>query len=199
MQNTFPAPPRSIAIWVALGMFAAAVFLVVDRGGILAWVGVVAGALLFLKVLRWPSPRDAVTSVSVLGIWVMLWAGTWWYVRAAWESGEVLQMRIADKQTVRVWVLDMSDGPVVYYDAPPEAADLLLGGAPLSWTRAGHTKQGCAAVERASDLSEEQALAVVELMEEKYKGANMATNVFYLALGGKRDREGLLIRQQTCD
>ncbi len=199
MQKTFPAPPKSIAICVALGMFAAAVFLVVDRGGILAWIGVVAGALLFLKVLRWPSPRDAVTSVAVLGIWVMLWAGTWWYVRSAWESGEVLQMRIADKHTVRVWVLDMSDGPVVYYDAPPEAAELLLRGAPLSWTRARSNTQGCAAAERVSDLSEEQALAVVKLMEEKYKGANMATNVFYLALGGKRDREGLLIRQQPCD
>ena len=45
------------AVGVVSSMFAVAAFLVIDRGGLLAWIGVVLGALLLLKVLRRPSPR----------------------------------------------------------------------------------------------------------------------------------------------
>lgn len=189
---------RSIAVGVASCLFVASAFLVVDRGGLLAWGGGVLGALLLLKVLRRPSSRDVVLTVAVLGLWTLSWVATWSYVKATWESGEVVQLVIDDRHTARVWVLDMSDGPTMYYDAPPDIASRLLAGASVSMTRNGRVRHECASASLVRDLPDERVQDVIHEMEEKYSGGNTATAVFYSVLGGKRDRVPLLIHLTPC-
>lgn len=192
------SPSRFIAVGVTACLFVAAAFLIVDRGGLLAWVGVVVGTLLFLKFLRRPSPRDAALSVAILGIWTISWGATWNYVKSTWESGEVVQLVIDGGHTARVWVLDLNNGPIMYYDAPPDVASRLLAGAPISMTRNGHVGHECAAASRVQDLPEERMQDVINEMERKYEGESTATKVFYSVLGGKRDRVGLVIGLTPC-
>jgi len=180
-------------------MAVGAAYLVVDRGGLLAWIGVVLGALVLLKVLLRPSPRDAMWSVAILGIWIASWVIAWSYVRSTWESGEVVQIEIAGGHTARVWVLDTSEGPVMYYDAPPDVADRLLAGTSLSMTRDGHVRNECASASRVEELPDARVQDLIERMAEKYEGRNTATEVFYSVLGGKRDRVGLVIELTPCE
>jgi len=194
-----PIPSRWIPVAAATCMFAAGAFLAVDRGGLLAWIGLVIGALLLYKTLRRPSPRDTTLALAILGIWALSWAATWNYVVSAWESGEVVQIEVAGGHTARVWVLDTSDGPAMYYDAPPDVADRLLAGAPLSITRNGHVRHECAAASRVDELPEERVQDVYEQMLEKYEDLNTATDVFYVVLGGRRGRVGLLIELTPCE
>jgi len=192
------SPSRSIAVGVASCMLAAAALLVFDRGGLLAWTGVALGAVVLVKILRRPSPRDTMLSVTILGIWIISWGITWGYVVSTWESGEVVQIEIAGGHTARVWVLDTSDGPIIYYDAPPDVASRLLAGAPLSMSRNGHVSDGCATATRVQELPEEKVQDLIHRMDEKYEGRNTATTVFYSVLGGRRNRVGLLIEPTPC-
>lgn len=180
-------------------MCVAAAVLVIDRGGLLAWIGLVLGALLLLKMLRRPSPRDTTLCVAILGIWGIAWGATWYYVVSTWESGEVVQIEVAGGHTARVWVLDMNDGLSMYYDAPPDVASRLLEGARLSMTRDGHVRDECATASRVAELPEEQLQGLITRMEEKYEGRNTATDVFYAVLGVRRDRVGLLIELTPCE
>ncbi len=190
---------RSVALGRIAGMLVAAAFLVVDRGGLLAWIGVILGSLLLLKILLWPSRRDAILSIAIPAVWAVSWVGTWAYVVSTWESGEVVQLEVADDHTARVWVLDASDGPTMYYDAPPDVADSLLAGAPVSMTRNGRVSQGCAAVSRVEEVPEERLQNLIDQMERKYENRTTATDVFYLMLGVKRDRVGLIITPGPCE
>ena len=189
-------PGGSIAVVASL--LVAAAILVIARGGLLAWLGVLVGALLLFKILRRPSPRDAWLSLAILGIWAISWGATWYYVMSSWESGEVVELEIDGTHTARVWVLDMSEGPVMYYDAPPDVASRLLAGAPLAMTRNGEVRRECAAASRVDELPDEQVQPLIDRMEEKYEGRNTATVVFYSILGGRRDRVGLLIQLTPC-
>ncbi len=190
---------RMIAFGLTGGMLIATTLLVVDRGGLLAWVGIVLGSLLFLKFLRRPSPRDAALAAALLGIWAAAWGATWMYVVSTWESGEVVQIDVADEHTARVWVLDTDDGPVMYYDAPPDVASSLLAGASLSVTRDGRVEDACASASRVEELPEERIQGLLEAMEEKYGSRNRATDVFYALIGVKRNRVGLVVTVVPCE
>ena len=189
---------RWAALGAAAGLLLAAAFLAIDRNGLLAWLGVGLGVFLLIKCLRRPSPRDAMLAVTVIGVWAACWGAAWKYVESTWESGEVVQLEIEGAHTARVWVLDGSDGPLMYYDAPPEAASRLLAGAPISMTRNGQLRQACAAATRVDALPKERYDALLDQMLEKYEGLNTATNVFYVVLGGKRDRVGVLVGLGPC-
>ena len=188
----------SATIGVASCIFVAAAILVVYRGGLLAWIGVVLGILLLLKTLFRPSPRDAVLSVAILAIWTLSWGAAWNYVVSTWESGEVVQLELTGGHTARLWVVDMSDGPFMYYDAPPDVARQLLAGAPISVTRNGQVRRGCATSIRVRELPKDRYQEMYDQMEAKYEGRNTATAVFYSVLGGRRDRIGLLIELSPC-
>jgi hypothetical protein len=181
-------------------MFVAAAWLVVDRGGLLAWIGTVLATLLLLKVLRWPSPRDPVLAVATLTVWALAWVVTWQYVVSTWEPGEVVVVEIGDGgPTVRVWVLDVSDGPIMYYDAPPDVASSLLAGVPLSVTRNGQVRHGCATAIRVDEVPEEQLQDAIGEMDDKYQHRNQATGVFYSILGARRDRVDVLVQLTPCE
>lgn len=191
-------PGRSIALGAAAATLLAAAYLVVERGGLLAWIGVVLAALLLIKMLSRPARRDMVLAVSTLTVWILAWPVTWYYVMSTWESGEVVDVETAGGHTARVWVLDMSDGPTMYYDAPPDIARNLLAGTPVSVTRAGRVQQGCVAASRVEDISNERLQDLYSEMEQKYQGLNQATEVFYTVLGGERDRIGVLMKLGPC-
>ena len=189
---------RSIAVCLAAALFVAGGFAAFDRGGLLAWIGVLLGALLLLKAWRRPSPKDAVLALAALGLWLVGWAATWQYVMSTWESGEVVQIEVEGGHVARLWVLELNGEPHMYYDAPPEIARQLLAGAALSVERGGQIRQGCASAERVDDLPEARMQEALGLMEAKYADQNMATNVFYVVLGGRRDRVGLLMKLEPC-
>ncbi len=189
---------RVLALAVGICMFVAAAALVVDRGGLLAWIGVVAALLVLLKILRWPARHDASIALATLGVWAIAWGGTWSYVVSTWESGEVVELDVAGGHTARVWVLDMSDKPVMYYDAPPDVAGSLLAGARLTVTRNGRVSQGCADAARVDGTAEVRLQEVFSRMEEKYKERNRATEIFYSVLGGRRDRVAVLMELTPC-
>jgi hypothetical protein len=180
------------------GLLLIAGYLVVERGGLIAWSGVILAGLLLVKTLRWPTSRDMMLVAATFALWASAWAMSWYYVVSMWESGEVVDVEIGGEHTVRVWVLDMKDGPTMYYDAPPGVARSLLAGVPMSVTRAGHVQRGCASTTRVEDVSEEQALDVYRAMEEKYQGRNQATEFFYAVLGAKRNRIDVLVRLAPC-
>ena len=192
-------PQRSISVGAACCLSVVAAFLVIDRGGVLSWVGTVLGAVLFLKILLRPSPRDAMLCVAVLATWAVSWFVTWKYVVSTWESGEVVHVEVDGGHTARLWVLDLSDGPAMYYDAPPGAASQLLAGAPLSMTRHEQISRGCASASLVEELPEHFIQDVFNRMLEKYGSRNTATDVFYALLGVKRNRVGLLIQLTPCE
>ncbi|MDJ0788424.1 MAG: hypothetical protein QNK05_16580 [Myxococcota bacterium] len=189
---------RRIALGAIACLLVASAFLVVDRGGLLAWLGAVLAAGLLLKILRRPSARDALLSAGALGVWAISWGATWGYVVSTWESGEVVQLDVAGEHTARVWVLDLSGGPIMYYDAPPEVASPLLAGEAVSMTRDGRVRDACAVAARAEDLPEDRLQDLIGRMEEKYGSRNLATTVYYSVLGVKRDRVGLVIELAPC-
>lgn len=134
----------------------------------------------------------------VLAVWAIAWGATWYYVMATWESGEVVQLELADGHIARVWVFDTTEGPVMYYDAPPEVASRLLAGAPVSMTRNDRVRHECAHASRVDELPEERVADLLGQMEAKYEGRNTATAVFYTVLGGRRDRVGVVIELTPC-
>lgn len=189
---------RSISLVAASGLLFVAALLVVDRGGLLAWTGVALGAALTAKAFLRPEHRDALVFVGVVVVWVVAWAATWAWVRSTWESGEVVELEVAGRHTARVWVIDTDAGPVMYYDAPPDAVADLLEGAPLVMTRDGQMEEGCADASRVEDLPAERVDALLGQMEEKYADRNAATDVFYVVLGVERDRVGLVVEMAPC-
>ena len=112
-----------------LGLLIVAGYLVVQRGGLLAWSGVIAALLLLIKQRARPSRTDMFVVLGFTLLWTASWAAAWSYVRSTWESGEVVELSlpVSDEiQTARVWILDADGGPVMYYDAPPRIGEALL-------------------------------------------------------------------------
>lgn len=186
------------ALAVAGCMGVASVSLIVDRGGLLAWVGLALSVAVLAKALRWPSPADALTALAIASLWAGAWAATWYYVVTTWESGEVVEIEVDGGHRARVWVLDLNDGPVMYYDAPPAIAQRLLDGAPMTVTRGQRTQSGCARAARVEDLPEARLQDALDAMSRKYRDSNRATGIFYAVLGGKRDRVDVLMSLGPC-
>ena len=169
----------------------AALLVLVERGGLIAWITLLLGVALLLKIWRAPSRLDLSAGVALLVVPVLVWIGAWYYVISTWESGEVVELAIpVDKgtHTARLWVMDMDPHPTVYYDAQPEVAQALLAGTPVKVTRAGTTTTGIPRAIRADALAGAEAERVLQAMMRKYGVRMSAANVYYLLLGRSRDR-----------
>ena len=64
--------------------------LVIERGGLIAWFGLLCGALLLFKAWRKPGKHDLTFTVGVLLSCTVAWVVTHNYVISTWESGEVI-------------------------------------------------------------------------------------------------------------
>jgi len=192
---------RLVALSVAVLLLVASIFIILQRGGTLAWSGAVVALLLMVKAWIWSSSRDAQLTVFVLAFWGLSWVAIWQYVKSVWESGEVVEITVdtpSGPHAARVWVLDVDGEPTMYYDAPPVIAQQLLKGAAVTMTRNGTEVDGCANASRVSDLSQDVVAAFSLRMEEKYQARNNATGIFYTFLGGRRDRIPILLRLTEC-
>ena len=69
---------------------------------------------------------------------------------------------MAGGHTARVWVIDVREGPVMYYEAPPDVAEQLLEGAPLSMTRGDRVSSACAAASRVEEIPEEELQNLID-------------------------------------
>jgi hypothetical protein len=89
-------------------------------------------------------------------------------------------------------VLDIDAQPVIYYDAPTEAANSLLAGKPLQFTRGTKTTSRIPVATQADELPEEDANRVFAAMASKYAERVNAADIYYLKLGRSRDRIALV-------
>lgn len=161
---------RSIAFVVAATVALAGLALVVERGGLIAWLALILG---------------------------VAWFGTLNYVISTWESGEVVELTIDTSegpQVARLWVLDIDEHPTLYYDAPPLAAQSLLAQTPVQFSRAGEVSTRVPQATEVDALPEAQANRMLEGMQSKYGERNSAAMVYYGLLGRARDRVPLVVK-----
>ena len=187
---------RRIAAFIAGLTTVAALLLVVDRGGVIAWGTFVLGGALLAKIWLKPTKSDTAWSIGMAIIPALAWVGTLYYVITTYESGEVVELAIdigADTHTARVWVLEIGADPVVYYEADPEVADSLLTGKPLQFTRAGEISTRIPNAELVDSLPEDEANRVLEVMGAKYGDRMTAADIYYVMLGSPRDRVAVVV------
>lgn len=182
---------RTISVCITGLTTLVALFLLVDRGGLIAVGTLILGIALLGKLWLKPSRLDPALSVGLAAIPALTWVATFYYVISTWETGEVVELAIdtgGGIHTARVWVLDIGAHPTIYYDAEPEVAQSLLAGTPLQFTRAGEVSTRIPDAVRAELLPEEQAKRVFEAMEAKYGERVSAADIYYLMLGRPGDR-----------
>lgn len=182
---------RRTALFFAALTILAALILLVERGGLIAWAALLIGIALLVKIWRKPSARDLGLSLGLVIISAVAWVGSFYYVISTWESGEVVELVIDTSKgahTARVWIMDIGASPTVYYDAEPEVAEALLAGNPLQLTRAGEVSTRIPKATRFDELPEKEANQIFEAMEAKYEGLNGGAIIYYVMLGGGRDR-----------
>lgn len=186
---------QKAALLIAGFMTLIAFYLVLNRGGLLAWAMTIVGAALLLKFWLKPASTDAVSGAATASIGALLWAGTFYYVIATWESGEVVELTINTANgthTARVWALEIDGSVVIYYDAPPNAAEALLSGNPLQLRSGSDVSTRIPLAEKIDALPEHRAERVLDAMVSKYGDRVGAADVFYLLLGRPKDRVGVV-------
>ena len=186
-----------IAVFITGLTVIGTLLLILERGGLIAWVGFVVGIGLLAKIWFKPSNRDVTLGVVLLAVTGLVWIATHQYVISTWESGEVVELNFETSKgphTARLWVMDIGDDEVVYFDAPPEAAESLLAGKPVQFERAGNVSTRTPSATPVDQLSEAEGEAVLGAMEAKYGDRNNAAIVYYALLGSPRDRIPLVAR-----
>lgn len=190
------AKPKVLPYVVAILTTLLAVGLVLYRGGVIVWLALILGALLLIKIWRKPGPRDFILGCLLASLSFAAWMVTYFYVIFTWESGEVIQLAVQTEQgphVARLWVMDIDDTPVVYYDAVPHAAQALIAGAPVLFTRNGETLVKQPQATPVDTVPEASAVEILAAMENKYGDRNLAATVYYLMLGRPHDRVPLLV------
>lgn len=186
---------QGIAAGIAGLTTVAALALLIDRGGLIAWSAFLIGVALLAKIWWKPSRFDAVLGIGLVAIAALAWIGTRYYVISTWESAEVVELSIDTDngvQTARLWVLDIGGEPLIYYDAEPEVARSLLAGKPLQFTRGEEVSTRIPSATPVDSLPEHEARRILEAMESKYGSRVGAATIYYLMLGRSRDRVALV-------
>ena len=187
-----------VALIVAALTIVGAVALVFYRGGVIAWAVLILGAGLLAKALMKPSGSDLGMSLGLAAFFVIAWIGTWYYVISTYESGEVVELAIdiggGETQTARLWVFELEEETTVYFDANPDAAQSLLAGKPVLYTRQGVTNSRVPLANEALKLPEREANAALEAMGAKYGDRMTAADLYYVLLGVPRNRTSLVVK-----
>ena len=175
-----------------------AVGVLVYRGGLIAWVGLFLAIGLLAKVVLRPSGNELGLSIVLALGSAIAWAGAWYYVISTYESGEVVELAIdtgdGESHTARLWVFELAGDPTVYFDANPRAAESLLAGRPLSFTRDGVTSTLTPNARKAESLTEQEVSAAFAAMGSKYGERMRAADIYYVLLGLPRNRTSLVVR-----
>ena len=188
---------KSQATIVAFLIGAVGLLIALDRGGVLAWAGCILGIALLLKISLRPSRIDLVASIGAAAIWALAWVGTIYYVVSVWESGEVVVLAVEmpnETHTVRVWVVDIDESLVLYYDAEPEIAEAMISDQQVSVTRADQLLEFTRVdVRTADDVPEAELNQIFQLLEDKYGSRNEASALYAMMVGRSRDRVGVVL------
>ena len=158
--------------------------LLLERGGLFAWAGIILGIVLLIKILALPSLADVKISVLTTATFVATWAATYLIIILIWESGEIAELHVEnseDVSTTRVWVLDLGGDTIIFYDAEPEDAAILRGDPKISVTRENsEIKYSQIHVISSEDARTDSLNRVYEGWSEKYGNRTLATPVYSL-------------------
>ena len=171
--------------------------LLLERGGLFAWAGIILGIVLLIKILALPSVADVKISVLTTATFVATWAATYLIIILIWESGEIAELHVEnseDVSTTRVWVLDLGGDTIIFYDAEPEDAAILRGDPKISVTR-DNTEIEYSQIDVVSseDAPIDLLNKVYEGWSEKYSNRTLATPVYSLMFGRSRTKESFII------
>lgn len=187
---------QNTALILAALITVAALALVVDRGGLIAWVACILGALLFARLWLRPGSPGLWLSISLACVTALAWLSVFYYVIFTYESGEVVELAIDTSDgihTLRLWVLDVGTEEIVYHDSAPKVATSLLAGTPLKFTRRGVVSQRLPKARMVESLPEAEANSLLESMNKKYGSRTNAAYLYYVLLGLPRDRVPLVV------
>ena len=171
--------------------------LLLERGGLFAWAGIILGIVLLIKTSALPSVADVKISVLTTATFVATWAATYLIIILIWESGEIAELHVEnseDVSTTRVWVLDLGGDTIIFYDAEPEDAAILRGDPKISVTRENtEIKYSQIHVISSEDARTDSLNRVYEGWSEKYGNRTLATPVYSLMYGRSRTKESFII------
>jgi len=188
---------KSIAMVIAGLIAVLGILLVVERGGGFGWSGGVIGIALLVKVYARPSRFDLKISISIAAILSVICAGTLYLVRSTWESGEVVELRVdlpTGVHIARVWVLNIDESIVVYYDAEPDIVATLISDPQISVIREGELIGFSNVQVRPTEIVPvAEVNQIFQMWEEKYGRRTQASVVYSLMFGRSRDKEAMIL------
>ena len=91
--------------------------LLLERGGLFAWAGIILGIVLLIKTLTLPSVAGLKISFLTTATFVAAWAATYLSIVLIWESGEIAELNVENSEgvsTIRVWVLDVDGDTIIF-------------------------------------------------------------------------------------
>jgi len=171
--------------------------ILLERGGLFAWAGIILGIVLLIKTLALPSVADVKISVLITATFVATWAATYLIIILIWESGEIAELHVENLEgvsTIRVWVLDVDGDTIIFYDAEPEHAEILRDDPKISVTRE-NTKIEYSQMHVVSSQAAptDKLNRLYEGWSEKYGNRTLATSVYSLMFGRSRTKESFII------
>ena len=188
---------KYLSISIAALLLTFGTVLLLDRGGLFAWTGIILGIVLLIKTLTLPSVANVEICVLTSAIFVAAWAATYLAIILIWESGEIAKLHVEnseDASTTRVWVLDLGGDTIIFYDAEPEDAAILHGDPKISVTRENtEIKYSQIHVISSEDAPIDSLNRVYEGWGEKYGNRTLATPVYSLMYGRSRTKESFII------
>ena len=188
---------KYLSISIAGLLLTFGIVLLLERGGLFAWAGIILGIVLLIKILALPSVADVKISVLTTATFVATWAATYLIIILIWESGEIAELHVEnseDVSTIRVWVLDLDGDTIIFYDAEPEDAVILRGDPKISVTRENtEIKYSQIHVISSEDAPIDSLNRVYEGWGEKYGNRTLATPVYSLMYGRSRTKESFII------
>ena len=188
---------KYLSILIAGLLLTLGTVLLLERGGLFAWAGIILGIVLLIKILALPSVADVKISVLTTATFVATWAATYLIIILIWESGEIAELHVEnseDVSTTRVWVLDLGGDTIIFYDAEPEDAAILRGDPKISVTRENtEIKYSQIHVISSEDARTDSLNRVYEGWRQKYGNRTLATPVYSLMYGRSRTKESFII------
>ncbi len=188
---------KSLALSIAGLLLASGAVLLVERGGLFAWAGTLAGIGLLIKILARPSAADSKISALALTAFATAWIVTYLSIVLIWETGEIAELHVETStgvNTTRVWVLDFEGDTVIFYDAEPEDAASLRGDPKISVTRRSTEIEYAQVQVISAEAAPAEAInRIYEGWHEKYGNRNLVTPVYSLMFGRSRTKEAFVI------
>tara|TARA_Y100001970_G_scaffold291033_1_gene426799 strand:+ start:1436 stop:2080 length:645 start_codon:yes stop_codon:yes gene_type:complete len=188
---------KYLSISIAGFLLIFGIVLLLERGGLFAWAGIILGIVLLIKILALPSLADVKISVLTTVTFVAAWAATYLAIILIWESGEIAELHVENSEgvsTIRVWVLDLDGDTIIFYDAEPEDAAILRGDPHISVTREStEIEYSQIHVVSSEEAPTDSLNRVYEGWSEKYGNRTLATPVYSLMFGRSRTKKSFII------